>query len=46
MIFVVAPDNPAPDAYWRRRFAEQRKTYRSPGVFLAMVTQSAIMLAT
>jgi hypothetical protein len=43
MIFVVGPDNPAPDAYWRRRFAEQRKTFGSPHVYLSMVTQSAIM---
>jgi hypothetical protein len=43
MLFAVARDNPAPDAYWRRRFAEQRKTFRSPHVFLSIVTQSAIM---
>jgi hypothetical protein len=43
MIFVVSRDNPAPEAYWRRRFAEQRNTLRSPRVLLAMVTQSAIM---
>jgi hypothetical protein len=43
MVFVVARDNPAPDAYWRRRFAEQRKTFGSPRVLLSIVTQSAVM---
>ncbi len=43
MVFVVARDNPAPDADWRRRFAEQRKTFGSPRIYLSIVTQSAIM---
>jgi hypothetical protein len=43
LLFLVARDNPAPDAHWRRRFAEQRKTLGSPHVFLSIVTQSAIM---
>jgi hypothetical protein len=43
MVFVVAADNPAPDAHWRRRFAEQRRTFGSPGVFVSIVTKSAIM---
>jgi hypothetical protein len=43
MVFVVARGTAAPDAYWRRRFAEQRKSLGSPHVFVSMVTQSAIM---
>jgi|HubBroStandDraft_4_1064222.scaffolds.fasta_scaffold359775_2 hypothetical protein len=43
LVFVVARDNPAQDAYWRRRFAEQRKTFGSPHVFLSIVTHSAVM---
>ena len=43
LVFVVARDNPAPDAYWRRRFAEQRKTFGSPRVCRSIVTQSAVM---
>jgi hypothetical protein len=42
-VYLVARDNPAPDAYWRRRFAEQRKTFASPRVYLSIVTQSALM---
>lgn len=42
-VFLVAADNSAPDAHWRRRFAEQRKTLGSPRVFLTIVTQSAVM---
>jgi hypothetical protein len=43
MIFIVASDNPAPDADWRRRFAVQRKGLGSPGVFVSIVTRSPIM---
>lgn len=43
MVFLVARDNPAPDADWRRRFAEQRKTFGSPRVYLSIVTRSPIM---
>jgi hypothetical protein len=42
-VYLVSRDNPAPDAYWRRRFAEQRKTFGSPGVFLSIVTRSPVM---
>jgi hypothetical protein len=42
-VYLVGRDNPAPDAHWRRRFAEQRKTFASPRVYLSIVTQSALM---
>ena len=42
-VYLVARDNPAPDAYWRRRFAQQRKTFGSPHVYLSIVTQSPLM---
>jgi hypothetical protein len=42
-VFLVSSDNPAPDADWRRRFAEQRKTLSSPRVFMSIVTRSAVM---
>ena len=42
-VYLVARDNPAPDAYWRRRFAEQRKTFGSPRVYLSIVSQSALI---
>jgi hypothetical protein len=42
-VYLVAEDNKAPDAHWRRRFAEQRRAFRSPRVFLSIVTQSAVM---
>jgi hypothetical protein len=42
-VYLVAPDNSAPDAHWRRRFAEQRRTFGSPRVFLSIVTQSAVI---
>jgi hypothetical protein len=43
MVFLVSSDNPAPDADWRRRFAEQRKSLSSPRVFVSIVTRSAVM---
>jgi hypothetical protein len=43
LLFVVAKGTESPDAHWRRRFAEQRKNFGSPHVFLAMVTDSALM---
>jgi hypothetical protein len=42
-VYLVAPDNKPPDAHWRRRFAEQRKAFGSPRVFLSVVTQSAVI---
>jgi hypothetical protein len=42
-VYLVAPDNKPPDAHWRRRFAEQRKAFGSPRVFLSIVTESAVM---
>jgi hypothetical protein len=39
----LAPDAEAPDAYWRRRFAEQRKAAAAPRVFNAVVTTSRLL---
>jgi hypothetical protein len=43
MVYLVARDNVAPDAHWRRRFAEQRKTFGSPHVYLSIVSQSPVI---
>jgi hypothetical protein len=43
IMFLLAPDTPAPDAYWRRRFAEQRRACISPHVFMSLVTESAVI---
>ncbi len=43
LVFVVARDNVSPDAHWRRRFAEQRKTLGSPHIYLSVVTESPIV---
>jgi hypothetical protein len=42
-ILDLAPGFEPPDAYWRRRFAEQRKGLEAPGVFIAIVTTSRVM---
>jgi hypothetical protein len=39
----LAPDAEAPDAYWRRRFAEQRRASAAPRVFNAIVTTSRLL---
>jgi hypothetical protein len=39
----LAPNVEAPDAYWRRRFAEQRKASAAPRVFNAIVTTSRLL---
>lgn len=39
----LAPDAEAPDAYWRRRFAEQRKASAAPRVFNGIVTTSRLL---
>jgi hypothetical protein len=43
LMFVLAADAPAPDAYWRRRFAEQRRACVSPHVFMSLITESAVI---
>jgi hypothetical protein len=42
-ILDLVPGAEPPDAYWRRRFAEQRKGLEAPGVFIAIVTASRVM---
>jgi hypothetical protein len=39
----LVPNAEAPDAYWRRRFAEQRKASAAPRVFNAVVTTSRLL---
>jgi hypothetical protein len=39
----LAPSVEAPDAYWRRRFAEQRKASVAPRVFNAIITTSRLL---
>jgi hypothetical protein len=43
MVYLVARDNVSPDAHWRRRFAEQRKTFGSPHVYMSIVSQSPVI---
>jgi hypothetical protein len=42
MLLVLGPDAQAPDAHWRRRFAEQRKALVAP-VYASVVTTSAVL---
>jgi hypothetical protein len=42
-ILDLAPGVEPPDAYWRRRFAEQRKGLEAPGVFISIVTTSRVL---
>jgi hypothetical protein len=42
-ILDLVPGAEPLDAYWRRRFAEQRKDLGAPGVFISMVTTSRIL---
>jgi hypothetical protein len=42
-ILDLTPGVEPPDAYWRRRFAEQRKGLEAPGVFISIVTTSRVL---
>jgi hypothetical protein len=42
-VLDLAPDCQPPDAYWRKRFAEQRKGFKAPKVFTAVITTSTIL---
>jgi hypothetical protein len=43
MVLILGPDAQAPNAYWRRRFAEQRNGMTAPRVFNSVVTTSAVL---
>jgi hypothetical protein len=43
LVLILSPDTQAPNAHWRRRFAEQRRGMKSPRVFISAVTQSAVL---
>jgi hypothetical protein len=42
MIVVMGPDEEPPDAHWRRKLAEARKTFSAPSVYIAVVSTSAV----
>jgi hypothetical protein len=42
-MLVLGPETQAPNAHWRRRYAEQRGTFVAPGVFVSVVTESAVL---
>jgi hypothetical protein len=42
-ILLLGPETQAPNAYWRRRYAEQRKALVAPRVFISVITESAIL---
>jgi hypothetical protein len=42
-VLDIAPDTQPPDAYWRKRFAEQRKGFKAPKVFTSVITTSTIL---
>jgi hypothetical protein len=42
-ILVLSSDTTPPNAYWRKRYADQRKAMSAPRVFISVVTDSAIL---
>jgi hypothetical protein len=42
-VLILGPETQAPNAYWRRRYAEQRKALVAPRVFISVITESAIL---
>jgi hypothetical protein len=41
-MLVIDPGSEAPPPVWRKRLAEQRRTFKSPGVLMAIVSPSAL----
>jgi hypothetical protein len=41
-VLVIDAGSEAPPPVWRKRLAEQRKTFKSPAVFMAIVSPSAL----
>ncbi len=41
-LLELSPGSEPPDAYWRRRFANQRKSLKAPRVFTAIVSTSKV----